>query len=63
MGKGKEVEANVATIKKELMGGSFSKTRVGSLLMNKKGKGKTPKNSKGKKVAKGKCYHCNQDGH
>ena len=24
---------------------------------------RTPKNSKGKKVAKGKCYHCNQDGH
>ncbi|KAA0064283.1 gag/pol protein [Cucumis melo var. makuwa] len=23
----------------------------------------TPKNSKGKKVAKGKCYHCNKDGH
>ncbi|KAA0065367.1 gag/pol protein [Cucumis melo var. makuwa] len=29
----------------------------------KKEKGKTPKNSKGKKVVKGKCYHCNQKGH
>uniref|UniRef100_A0A9I9EJA9 Gag/pol protein n=1 Tax=Cucumis melo TaxID=3656 RepID=A0A9I9EJA9_CUCME len=31
--------------------------------MKKKGKGKTPKNSKGKKVAKSKCYHCNEDKH
>ncbi|KAA0025844.1 gag/pol protein [Cucumis melo var. makuwa] len=30
--------------------------------MKKKEKRKT-KNSKGKKVAKGKCYYCNQDGH
>ncbi|TYK15840.1 gag/pol protein [Cucumis melo var. makuwa] len=29
----------------------------------KKGKGKTPKNRKGKNVAKGKCYLCNQNGH
>ena len=31
--------------------------------MKKKEKGKTPKNSKGKKVEKDKCYHCNQDRH
>ncbi|TYK29862.1 gag/pol protein [Cucumis melo var. makuwa] len=63
MGKGKEVEANIATTEKELVGGSSSKTRVGPSQIKKKGKGKTPKNSKGKKVAKGKCYHCNEDGH
>ncbi|KAA0060200.1 gag/pol protein [Cucumis melo var. makuwa] len=63
VGKGKEVEANVATIEKKLMRGSSSKTRFGPSLMKKKKKGKTPKNSKGKKVAKGKCYHCNEDGH
>ncbi|KAA0047411.1 gag/pol protein [Cucumis melo var. makuwa] len=62
-GKGKEVETNVATTEKELVGGSSSKTRVGTLNMKKKRKGKTPKNSKGKKVAKSKCYHCNEDGH
>ncbi|KAA0046834.1 CACTA en-spm transposon protein [Cucumis melo var. makuwa] len=59
MGKGKEVEANVATTEKKLVGGSSSKTRVGTLNMKKKRKGKNPKNSEGKKVAKGKCYHCN----
>ncbi|TYK04285.1 gag/pol protein [Cucumis melo var. makuwa] len=63
MGKGKEVETNVGTTEKELVGGSSSKTRVGTLNMKKKRKGKTPKNSEGKKVAKGKCYHCNEDGH
>ncbi|KAA0047525.1 gag/pol protein [Cucumis melo var. makuwa] len=63
IGKGKEVEANVATTEKELVGGSSSKTRVGTLNMKKKRKGKTPKNSKGKKVAKDKCYHCNEDRH
>ncbi|KAA0067934.1 Glutaredoxin active site-containing protein [Cucumis melo var. makuwa] len=52
MGKGKEVETNVATTEKELVGGSSSKTRVGTLNMKKKRKGKTPKNSEGKKVAK-----------
>ncbi|KAA0054767.1 gag/pol protein [Cucumis melo var. makuwa] len=31
--------------------------------MKKKGKGKTPKNSEGKKFAKGKCYHYNQNGY
>ncbi|TYK30527.1 gag/pol protein [Cucumis melo var. makuwa] len=50
MGKEKEVEANVATIEKEFMGGSYSKTKVGASQMKKKGKGKTPKNSKGKKL-------------
>ncbi|KAA0042288.1 gag/pol protein [Cucumis melo var. makuwa] len=63
MGKGKEVEANVATTKKELIGGSSPKTRVETLNMKKKRKGTTPKNSEGKKVAKGKCYYCNEDGH
>ncbi|KAA0046778.1 gag/pol protein [Cucumis melo var. makuwa] len=57
MGKGKEVEANVATTEKELVGGSSSKTRVGILNMKNKRNGKTPKNSVGKKVDKGKCYH------
>ncbi|KAA0051354.1 gag/pol protein [Cucumis melo var. makuwa] len=63
MGKGKEVEANFATTEKELVGGSSSKTRVGTLNMKKKRKGMTPKNSEGKKVAKGKCDHCNEDEH
>ncbi|KAA0054225.1 gag/pol protein [Cucumis melo var. makuwa] len=63
MGKKKEVEANVATTEKELVGGSSSKTRVGPSQMKKKRKGKTPKNIKGKKVAKSKCYHCNEDEH
>uniref|UniRef100_A0A9I9EJI4 Gag/pol protein n=1 Tax=Cucumis melo TaxID=3656 RepID=A0A9I9EJI4_CUCME len=31
--------------------------------MKKKGKGKTPKKSKGKKVAKDKCYHYNENRH
>ena len=61
-GKGKEVEPNVATTEKKLEEGSSSKTRVGPSQMNKgKGRGKTHKNSKGNKVAKGKCYHCNKD--
>ena len=63
MGKGKKIEANVATIKKELVGGSSSKTRVEPSQMKKKGTRKISKNSKGKKVAKGKCYHCNQNIH
>ena len=49
--------------KKKFVGGSPSKTRVGPSQMKKKEKGKTPKNNKGKKVAKRKCYHCNQDEH
>ncbi|TYK16050.1 gag/pol protein [Cucumis melo var. makuwa] len=63
MGKGKEVEANVATTEKEFMRGWSSKTKVGPSQMKKKGKGKTPKNSKGKKSTRGKCYHRNQDEH
>ncbi|KAA0041767.1 gag/pol protein [Cucumis melo var. makuwa] len=63
MGKGIGLEANVATTEKELVGGSSFMTRVETLNMKKKRKGKTPKNSEGKKVAKGKCYHCNEDGH
>ncbi|KAA0046472.1 gag/pol protein [Cucumis melo var. makuwa] len=63
MGKGKEVEANVATIEKELVGGSSFKSRVGPSKIKKKGKGKTHENSKRNKVAKGKCYYCNEDGH
>ncbi|TYJ97030.1 gag/pol protein [Cucumis melo var. makuwa] len=63
MGKGKEVEANFATTEKELVGGSSSKTKVGTLNMKKKRNRKTPNNSEGKKVAKGKCYHCNENGH
>ncbi|KAA0048523.1 gag/pol protein [Cucumis melo var. makuwa] len=62
IGKEKEVEANVATIEKTFMGRSSSKTKVGPSQMKKKGKGKTFKNTKGKKVAKGKYYHCNQNG-
>ncbi|KAA0043628.1 gag/pol protein [Cucumis melo var. makuwa] len=53
MGKGKEVEAKVATTEKKFMGGSSSKNKVGLSQMKKNGKGKTPKNSKGNKVAKG----------
>ncbi|KAA0063913.1 gag/pol protein [Cucumis melo var. makuwa] len=59
MDKRKEVEENVANIEKEFMGESSSKTKVGPSQIKKKEKRKTPKNSKGKKVAKGKCYHCN----
>ncbi|KAA0056018.1 gag/pol protein [Cucumis melo var. makuwa] len=63
MGKWKEVETNVVTIEKELVRGSSSKTRVGPSQMKKKRNGKTLKNNKGKKVAKGKCYHYNEDEH
>ncbi|KAA0068059.1 gag/pol protein [Cucumis melo var. makuwa] len=63
MGKGEEVEANVATTEKELVRGSSSKTRVRTLNIKKKRKGKIPKNSERKKVAKGKCYHWNENGH
>ncbi|KAA0033202.1 gag/pol protein [Cucumis melo var. makuwa] len=61
--KRKAVEANVATTKKEFMGGSSSKTKVGPSQMKKMRKGKTSKNSKGKKVDKDKCYDFNEDGH
>ncbi|KAA0050233.1 gag/pol protein [Cucumis melo var. makuwa] len=63
MSKGKEMEANVTTTEKKLVGGSSSKTRVGPSLVEKKRKGNTPKKSEGKKVAKGKCYRCNEDEH
>ncbi|KAA0059065.1 gag/pol protein [Cucumis melo var. makuwa] len=62
MGKGMKVETNIVITKKELVGGSSSKTSVGPSQMNK-GKRKTPKNNIGKKVANGKCYHYNQDRH
>ncbi|TYK06494.1 gag/pol protein [Cucumis melo var. makuwa] len=54
-GKGKEVEANVATTKGKFKRGSSSKTKDGpsksSRKIEKKGKGKTPKHNKGKKTA------------
>ncbi|KAA0036106.1 gag/pol protein [Cucumis melo var. makuwa] len=58
-GKGKEVEANVATTKGKFERGSSSKSKAGPSKSNrkieKKGKGKTPKQNKGKKTAeKGK---------
>ncbi|KAA0063188.1 gag/pol protein [Cucumis melo var. makuwa] len=56
MGKEKEVEENVVSTEKEFIGGSSSKTKVRTSQMKKKGKEKTPKNSKGKNVTKGKCY-------
>ncbi|KAA0041922.1 gag/pol protein [Cucumis melo var. makuwa] len=67
-GKGKEVEANVATTKRKFERGSSSKPKVGPSKPNrkieKKGKEKTSKQKKGKKTAKkGKCYHCGEDGH
>ncbi|KAA0067116.1 gag/pol protein [Cucumis melo var. makuwa] len=46
MGKGKEVDANVDTTKKEFMRGSSSKTNFGPSQMKKKEKEKTPKNNK-----------------
>ncbi|KAA0055183.1 gag/pol protein [Cucumis melo var. makuwa] len=53
-GKGKEVEANVATTKGKFKRGSSSKSKIGPLKSNrkieKKGKGKTPKQNKGKKT-------------
>ena len=56
MGKGKQVEANVATTKKKISRGSSSKTKAGPSKPNpqikKNGKGKTPKQNKGKKAAK-----------
>ncbi|KAA0031897.1 gag/pol protein [Cucumis melo var. makuwa] len=45
------------------MGGLSSKNKVGPSEMKKKGKRKALKNSKGKKVVKGKCYHYNYNGH
>ncbi|KAA0061924.1 gag/pol protein [Cucumis melo var. makuwa] len=68
IGKEKQVEANVATTKGKFSRGSSSKNKTGpskpKLQIKKKGKGKTPKQNKGKKAAeKGKCYHCGQNGH
>ncbi|KAA0041267.1 gag/pol protein [Cucumis melo var. makuwa] len=65
-GKGKEVEANVATTKGKFKRGSSSKSKAGPSKSNrkieKKGKGKTPKQNKGKKIAeKSKCYHCGEN--
>ncbi|KAA0056064.1 gag/pol protein [Cucumis melo var. makuwa] len=67
-GEGKEVEANVATTKRKFSRGSSSKSKVGPLKPNrkieKKEKGKTPKQNKVKKTTeKGKCYHCGENGH
>ncbi|TYK25792.1 gag/pol protein [Cucumis melo var. makuwa] len=66
--KGKEVEANVATTKRKFSRGSSSKSKVGPSKPNRKienkGKGKTPKQNKGKKTAeKSKCYHCGENGY
>ncbi|KAL4022720.1 hypothetical protein IC575_016464 [Cucumis melo] len=68
MGKGKEVEANVATTKRNFSRGSSSKFKAGpskpSRKIEKKEKGKTPKQNKGKKtIEKGKCYHCSENRH
>ncbi|KAA0043128.1 gag/pol protein [Cucumis melo var. makuwa] len=68
IGKGKQVEANVATTKGKFSRGSSSKNKTGPSKLipqiKKKGKGKIPKQNKGKKAAeKGKCYHCGQNGH
>ena len=63
MGKGMKVETNIVITKKELVGGSSSKTSVGPSQMNK-GKRKTPKQNKVKKTTKkGKRYHCDENGH
>ncbi|TYK15872.1 gag/pol protein [Cucumis melo var. makuwa] len=64
LGKGKELEANVAVTKKMLLRGLSSKNIVGpskpKSQMKKKRNGKTPKMSKAKKGAdKGKCFHYN----
>ncbi|KAA0046128.1 gag/pol protein [Cucumis melo var. makuwa] len=67
-GKGKEVEANVATTKRKFKRGSFSKSKAAPSKPNRKienkGNGKTPKQNKEKKtIEKGKCYHCSENGH
>ncbi|KAA0038081.1 gag/pol protein [Cucumis melo var. makuwa] len=61
LGKGKEVEANVATTKRKFLRGSFSKNKVvpskPKAQIKKKGKGKT---SKAKEVVdKEKYFHYN----
>ncbi|TYK02478.1 gag/pol protein [Cucumis melo var. makuwa] len=67
-GKGKEVEANVAPTKRKFSRGLSSKPNARPSKPNrkieKKRKGKTPKQNKGKKTAeKGKSYHCGENGH
>ncbi|KAA0040701.1 gag/pol protein [Cucumis melo var. makuwa] len=67
-GKGKEVEANVATTKGKFKRGMSSKSKSGPSKPNrkieKKGKRKTPKQNRVKKTTeKGKCYHCGENGH
>ncbi|KAA0053407.1 gag/pol protein [Cucumis melo var. makuwa] len=67
-GKGKEVEANVAITKGKFKRGSSFRSKSGPSKPNrkieKKGKGKTPKQNKVKKTTeKGKCYHCGENGH
>ncbi|KAA0061337.1 gag/pol protein [Cucumis melo var. makuwa] len=67
-GKGKEVEANVATTKRKFKRGLSSKSKARPSKPNrnieKKGKEKTPKQDKEKKnIEKGKCYHCGENGH
>ncbi|KAA0032993.1 gag/pol protein [Cucumis melo var. makuwa] len=66
--KGKVVEANVATTKGKFKRGSSAKSKAAPSKSNrnidKKEKGKTPKQTKGKKITeKGKCYHCGENGH
>ncbi|KAA0062682.1 gag/pol protein [Cucumis melo var. makuwa] len=66
--KGKEVEANVATTKRKFKRGLSSKSKAGPSKPNrkieKKGKGKTPKQNKEKKtIEKVKCNHCGENGH
>ncbi|KAA0040418.1 gag/pol protein [Cucumis melo var. makuwa] len=68
IGKGKQVEANVATTKRKFsrVSSSKNKTRLSKPKpqIKKKGKRKTPKQNKGKIAAeKGNCYHCGQNGH
>ncbi|KAA0032280.1 gag/pol protein [Cucumis melo var. makuwa] len=65
--KGKEVEANVATTKGKFKRGSSSKSKVGPSKLNrkieKKGRGKTPRQNKEKKtIEKGKCYQYGENG-
>ncbi|KAA0047896.1 gag/pol protein [Cucumis melo var. makuwa] len=52
MGKGKEVETNVATTKKEFIGGSSPKTKVGPSQMKKKERGILPRIVRERKLLK-----------
>ena len=71
MNKGQTGEANVVVSKKSLRGSS-SKNKSGpstskNVLIKKKGKGKnkisTNRKHKVQKAYKGKCFHCNENGH